>query len=129
MSTVTTPEAATTETGPTQELLALTEESARTLAVEQAASFIMRHEVQVPKTGHWVFEGECTKSDADGFFPKSESAKTTKEPKKNCGPCTVRAEWLVTALLNKGTVGVWAGTSTRQRTKWQKRIDDELLTY
>lgn len=50
---------------------------------------------------------------SDVFFPE-----TTPEPiaKRLCGECPVRAECLAYALDN-GAVGIWGGTSTKERRK------------
>ena len=61
----------------------------------------------------WSAQAACRSEDVNLFFPGSGGSDL--RAKKICMSCTVRAQCLDTALRVPDTVGVWGGTSERQR--------------
>lgn len=71
-----------------------------------------------PETDHtsWRDEALCAQVDADLFFP--EKGGSSKEPKKVCRACPVRAECLEDSLADGGErFGIRGGLSERERRK------------
>jgi WhiB family transcriptional regulator, redox-sensing transcriptional regulator len=60
-------------------------------------------------------DGLCRQTDPEAFFP--EKGGSTREAKKVCAGCTVRAECLSYALENDERFGIWGGLSERERRK------------
>ncbi|MBN9325765.1 MAG: WhiB family transcriptional regulator, partial [Cellulomonas sp.] len=54
------------------------------------------------------------------FFP--EKGGSTREAKKVCTQCEVRAECLEYALANDERFGIWGGLSERERRKLKRRV-------
>ena len=63
----------------------------------------------------FVDDGLCTQTDPELFFPVKGGS--TREAKKVCANCTVRAECLSYALENDERFGIWGGLSERERRK------------
>jgi len=61
----------------------------------------------------------CAQTDPEAFFP--EKGGSTREAKKVCTGCEVRAECLEYALKNDERFGIWGGLSERERRKLKKR--------
>lgn len=61
----------------------------------------------------WESKGLCNQTDPEAFFP--EKGGSTKEAKRICLGCEVRAECLEYALDNDQRFGVWGGLSERER--------------
>ena len=61
----------------------------------------------------------CAQTDPEAFFP--EKGGSTREAKKVCVGCEVRAECLEYALANDERFGIWGGLSERERRKLKKR--------
>jgi WhiB family transcriptional regulator, redox-sensing transcriptional regulator len=61
----------------------------------------------------WRLDALCAETDPEAFFP--EKGGSTREAKKVCGGCTVRAECLEAALTNDERFGIWGGLSERER--------------
>ena len=61
----------------------------------------------------WQEEALCAQTDPEAFFP--EKGGSTREAKRVCGGCTVRAECLEAALTNDERFGIWGGLSERER--------------
>ena len=57
--------------------------------------------------------GACSGVDPDIFFP--EKGGDTKTPKKICADCVIRDLCLEYALQNGERIGIWGGTSERER--------------
>lgn len=64
-----------------------------------------------------VREGECLSSDPELFFPLD--FMMNKHAKRICAVCPVIKECLEYALENE-EVGIWGGTSARERSKMRK---------
>jgi WhiB family redox-sensing transcriptional regulator len=61
----------------------------------------------------WRLDALCAETDPEAFFP--EKGGSTREAKRVCGGCTVRAECLEAALANDERFGIWGGLSERER--------------
>jgi WhiB family redox-sensing transcriptional regulator len=61
----------------------------------------------------WMAEGLCGQTDPEMFFP--EKGGSTKNAKKVCQACPVRAECLDYALAGDQRFGIWGGLSERER--------------
>jgi WhiB family transcriptional regulator, redox-sensing transcriptional regulator len=67
----------------------------------------------------WQERSLCAQTDPEAFFP--EKGGSTREAKKVCVGCEVRAECLEYALENDERFGIWGGLSERERRKLKKR--------
>jgi len=67
----------------------------------------------------WQTDSLCAQTDPEAFFP--EKGGSTREAKKICGSCEVRANCLEYALENDERFGIWGGLSERERRKLRKR--------
>ena len=67
----------------------------------------------------WQERSLCAQTDPEAFFP--EKGGSTREAKKVCVGCEVRAECLEYALANDERFGIWGGLSERERRKLKKR--------
>lgn len=61
----------------------------------------------------WVGQSLCAQVDPELFYP--EKGGSTREAKKVCMACTVRAECLTYALDHKERFGIWGSLSERER--------------
>jgi WhiB family transcriptional regulator, redox-sensing transcriptional regulator len=66
----------------------------------------------------WQKEAKCLQAEPDTFFP--EKGGSTREAKRICAQCTVRAECLEYALENDERFGIWGGLSERERRKLKR---------
>jgi WhiB family transcriptional regulator, redox-sensing transcriptional regulator len=68
----------------------------------------------------WQEQALCAQTDPEAFFP--EKGGSTREAKRVCTGCEVRAECLEYALANDERFGIWGGLSERERRKLKKRV-------
>ncbi|WP_225753660.1 WhiB family transcriptional regulator [Actinotalea sp. Marseille-Q4924] len=68
----------------------------------------------------WQERALCAQTDPEAFFP--EKGGSTREAKRVCTGCEVRAECLEYALANDERFGIWGGLSERERRKLKKRV-------
>jgi WhiB family redox-sensing transcriptional regulator len=61
----------------------------------------------------WRLNALCAETDPEAFFP--EKGGSTREAKKVCVGCDVRAECLEFALASDERFGIWGGLSERER--------------
>ncbi|MGR6964505.1 WhiB family transcriptional regulator [Geodermatophilus sp. URMC 61] len=61
----------------------------------------------------WRLEALCAETDPEAFFP--EKGGSTRDAKRVCSGCSVRAECLEFALANDERFGIWGGLSERER--------------
>ncbi|SDQ88866.1 transcription factor WhiB [Thermostaphylospora chromogena] len=61
----------------------------------------------------WQERALCAQTDPEAFFP--EKGGSTREAKKVCRSCEVRAECLEYALEHDERFGIWGGLSERER--------------
>jgi len=66
----------------------------------------------------WAADAKCLQADPDTFFP--EKGGSTREAKRICAQCPVRAECLEYALDNDERFGIWGGLSERERRKLKR---------
>ena len=69
----------------------------------------------------WQDRALCAQTDPEAFFP--EKGGSTREAKKICTGCEVKAECLEYALANDERFGIWGGLSERER----RRIKREAV--
>ena len=67
----------------------------------------------------WQERALCAQTDPEAFFP--EKGGSTREAKRVCMSCEVRAECLEYALANDERFGIWGGLSERERRRVKKR--------
>ena len=61
----------------------------------------------------WRLNALCAETDPEAFFP--EKGGSTREAKRVCIGCDVRAECLEFALAGDERFGIWGGLSERER--------------
>jgi WhiB family transcriptional regulator, redox-sensing transcriptional regulator len=61
----------------------------------------------------WQDRALCAQTDPEAFFP--EKGGSTREAKKVCRACEVRAQCLDYALENREPWGIWGGLSNQER--------------
>ncbi len=66
----------------------------------------------------WQDRALCAQTDPEAFFP--EKGGSTREAKRICQGCDVRAECLEYALAHDERFGIWGGLSERERRKLKK---------
>ena len=67
----------------------------------------------------WQAEAVWAETDPELFFP--EKGGSTREAKRICAGCDVKAQCLEYALANDERFGIWGGLSERERRKLKKR--------
>jgi len=67
----------------------------------------------------WQERALCAQTDPEAFFP--EKGGSTREAKRVCQSCEVRAECLEYALAHDERFGIWGGLSERERRRLKKR--------
>jgi len=68
----------------------------------------------------WQERALCAQTDPEAFFP--EKGGSTREAKKVCTGCEVRADCLDYAQQNDERFGIWGGLSERERRKLKRRV-------
>jgi WhiB family redox-sensing transcriptional regulator len=66
----------------------------------------------------WQDRALCAQTDPEAFFP--EKGGSTREAKKVCRSCEVRADCLEYALEHDERFGIWGGLSERERRKLKR---------
>lgn len=125
------------------------EESNRQSLEDAATAFLTGHEEDAPAVAHpvdspendldavwiglrphledfsdegelgWQTDALCAQTDPEAFFP--EKGGSTRDAKKVCGACNVKAQCLEYALANDERFGIWGGLSERERRRLRKR--------
>ena len=72
----------------------------------------------------WRLDALCAETDPEAFFP--EKGGSTRDAKRVCSGCTVRAECLEFALANDERFGIWGGLSERERRRIRLRQRTDL---
>ena len=67
----------------------------------------------------WQERALCAQTDPEAFFP--EKGGSTREAKRICSRCEVRAECLEYALAHDERFGIWGGLSERERRRLKRR--------
>jgi WhiB family redox-sensing transcriptional regulator len=73
----------------------------------------------LPEEQSWQERALCAQTDPEAFFP--EKGGSTREAKKICVGCEVRAECLEYALQHDERFGIWGGLSERERRRLKRR--------
>jgi WhiB family redox-sensing transcriptional regulator len=73
----------------------------------------------------WQDRALCAETDPEEFFPVKGGS--TRQAKRVCGACEVRAECLDYALANGEQHGIWGGLSERERRRLKQQRDREDL--
>ena len=68
----------------------------------------------------WQERALCAQTDPEAFFP--EKGGSTREAKKVCQSCDVRAECLEYALAHDERFGIWGGLSNERRRFKARRL-------
>ena len=68
----------------------------------------------------WQDRALCAQTDPEAFFP--EKGGSTREAKRVCASCEVKAECLEYALQNDERFGIWGGLSERERRRLKRGI-------
>jgi len=66
----------------------------------------------------WQEEALCAQTDPEAFFP--EKGGSTREAKRICVGCEVKAECLTYALMHDERFGIWGGLSERERRRLKR---------
>jgi WhiB family redox-sensing transcriptional regulator len=85
---------------------------------EQRRSMIMgqfESRVRLFDPAPWRADANCKDVDVNLFFPERGDGSTVMYAKQVCRGCTVRLQCLQFAVNNNETIGIWGGTSERQR--------------
>ena len=72
----------------------------------------------LPEEQSWQERSLCAQTDPEAFFP--EKGGSTREAKRICVGCEVRAECLEYALGNDERFGIWGGLSERERRRLKR---------
>ena len=72
-----------------------------------------------PEELRWQDLALCAETDPESFFPPKGGS--TREAKRTCRSCEVRAECLEYALGNDERYGVWGGMSERERRRLRRQ--------
>jgi WhiB family redox-sensing transcriptional regulator len=67
----------------------------------------------------WQDRALCAQTDPEAFFP--EKGGSTREAKRVCRGCEVRAECLEYALAHDERFGIWGGLSERERRRLKRQ--------
>jgi WhiB family transcriptional regulator, redox-sensing transcriptional regulator len=67
----------------------------------------------------WQDRALCAQTDPEAFFP--EKGGSTREAKRVCRSCEVRAECLDYALEHDERFGIWGGLSERERRRLKRQ--------
>ena len=84
---------------------------------EELLDFLLQQE---EKELRWQERALCAQTDPEVFHP--EKGGSTREAKRVCMACPVRAECLRYALDNDERFGVWGGLSERERRRLKHSV-------
>jgi WhiB family redox-sensing transcriptional regulator len=93
-------------------------------AAEPVSMDLLREPLVVVELGEpadepdWQERALCAQTDPEAFFP--EKGGSTREAKRICSGCDVRAECLEYALANDERFGIWGGLSERERRRLRR---------
>ncbi len=80
---------------------------------------LLAHLFDEPDQQEWQERALCAQTDPEAFFP--EKGGSTREAKRICQDCEVRAECLAYALAFAERFGIWGGLSERERRRLKRR--------
>jgi WhiB family redox-sensing transcriptional regulator len=96
-----------------------TERAPRSAGVPDQGLMGMLGAVLADDAQAWQEQALCAETDPEAFFP--EKGGSTREAKKICTGCEVKAECLEYALANDERFGIWGGLSERERRRLRRR--------
>ena len=67
----------------------------------------------------WQDRALCAETDPEAFFP--EKGGSTREAKRTCRACEVRADCLEYAIEHDERFGIWGGLSERERRRLKRQ--------
>ncbi|WP_442965871.1 WhiB family transcriptional regulator [Pseudonocardia sp. HH130630-07] len=79
---------------------------------------LLLDEVPGDEVPDWQERALCAQTDPEAFFP--EKGGSTREAKRICAGCEVRAECLEYALAQDERFGIWGGLSERERRRLRR---------
>ena len=79
---------------------------------------LLLDEAPVDEVPDWQERALCAETDPEAFFP--EKGGSTREAKRICAGCEVRAECLEYALAQDERFGIWGGLSERERRRLRR---------
>ena len=82
-------------------------------------AFEMLEIVEDADEDDWQNRALCAETDPEAFFP--EKGGSTREAKRICTGCEVRAQCLEYALAHDERFGIWGGLSERERRRLKRR--------
>jgi WhiB family transcriptional regulator, redox-sensing transcriptional regulator len=88
--------------------------------VPEAVEVPTPFESELMTADQWQDRALCAQTDPEAFFP--EKGGSTREAKKICLGCEVRAECLDYALAHDERFGIWGGLSERERRRLKRGI-------
>lgn len=74
----------------------------------------------IPDPEPWMDRAVCAQTDPEAFFP--DKGGSTRDAKRLCLSCDVRAECLQYALKHNERFGIWGGKSERERHRLAKQV-------
>jgi WhiB family redox-sensing transcriptional regulator len=86
--------------------------------VDILGSFPVLGAVDDDEVPDWQERALCAQTDPEAFFP--EKGGSTREAKRICSGCEVRAECLDYALAHDERFGIWGGLSERERRRLRR---------
>ena len=81
-------------------------------------SFVLVDQLEEGDEPDWQERALCAQTDPEAFFP--EKGGSTREAKRICSGCEVRAECLDYALAHDERFGIWGGLSERERRRLRR---------
>jgi WhiB family transcriptional regulator, redox-sensing transcriptional regulator len=82
-------------------------------------AFEMLEVIEDADEDDWQDRALCAETDPEAFFP--EKGGSTREAKRICTGCEVRAQCLEYALAHDERFGIWGGLSERERRRLKRQ--------
>lgn len=79
---------------------------------------------RAPEDLTWQDQALCAETDPEAFFP--EKGGSTRDAKRVCRSCPVRAECLAYALDHDERFGIYGGMSERERRRLKREYGDDI---
>jgi WhiB family transcriptional regulator, redox-sensing transcriptional regulator len=79
---------------------------------------VIEGDLEIVEEPDWQERALCAQTDPEAFFP--EKGGSTREAKRICSGCEVRAECLDYALAHDERFGIWGGLSERERRRLRR---------
>ena len=87
-------------------------------AADPFGEAVVGHDHDESEEQDWQERALCAQTDPEAFFP--EKGGSTREAKRICLGCEVRAECLEYALSHDERFGIWGGLSERERRRLRR---------